>query len=119
MPNGSRQKEVQTRRETMKLTTKIILCMAPLAIALSPAAMADEFNQKTVFTFGQPVEIPGQILPAGTYVFKLADSTGNRHVVQVFTQAENHVYGTFLAIPDYRLRPSEKPIITFHERPAG
>jgi hypothetical protein len=84
----------------MKLTTKIILCMAPLAIALSPAAMADEFNQKTVFTFGQPVEIPGQILPAGTYVFKLADSTGNRHVVQVFNQAENHVYGTFLAIPD-------------------
>jgi hypothetical protein len=46
------------------------------------------------------VEIPGQILPAGTYVFKLADSTGNRHVVQVFNQAENHVYGTFLAIPD-------------------
>ncbi len=103
----------------MKLTTQIILSTAALAIALSPAATADEFNQKTRFTFGQPVEIPGQILPAGTYVFKLADSSGNRHIVQVFNQSEDHVYGTFLAIPDYRLRPSEEPIITFHERPAG
>jgi hypothetical protein len=29
------------------------------------------------------------------------------------------LYGTFLAIPDYRLRPAGKPIITFEERAAG
>jgi hypothetical protein len=103
----------------MKFATKMILLMAPVAIAFSPAARADESNQKTVFTFSAPVEIPGQILPGGTYVFKLADSSGNRHIVQVFNKEETHVFGTFLAIPDYRLRPSEKPIITFHERPAG
>jgi LPXTG-motif cell wall-anchored protein len=93
--------------------------MAPLFLTLSLAAVAGELNQKTVFTFSGPVEIPGQILPAGTYVFKLADSASNRHIIQVFNQGEDHVFGTFLAIPDYRLRPSEKPIITFHERPAG
>jgi len=98
---------------------KTMTRMAPLFLTLSLAAMASELNQKTVFTFSGPVEIPGQILPAGTYVFKLADSASNRHIVQVFNQSEDHVFGTFLAIPDYRLRPSEKPIITFHERPAG
>jgi len=29
-------------------------------------AAADDFDQKTVFTFSGPVEIPGQVLSAGT-----------------------------------------------------
>jgi len=37
----------------------------------------------------------------------------------VFDKEERRVLGTFLAIPDYRLRPSDKTIITFAERPAG
>jgi len=37
-----------------------------------------------VVTFSGPVEIPGKALPAGTYVFKLLDSQGNRNIVQVF-----------------------------------
>jgi hypothetical protein len=40
-------------------------------------------------------------------------------VVQVFNKDETHIYGTFLAIPDYRLRPTGKTIITFEERAAG
>jgi hypothetical protein len=82
-------------------------------------AKADEWDQKTVFTFSGPVEIPGQVLLPGTYVFKLADSLSDRNIVQVFNKKEDHLYGTFLAIPDYRARPSGKPIITFRERAAG
>ena len=59
------------------------------------------------------------MLAAGTYVFKLADSTSDRNIVQVFSKNEKHLYGTFLAIPDQRLRPAGKPIITFDEPPAG
>jgi hypothetical protein len=84
-----------------------------------PQAKADEWNQKTVFTFNGPVEIPGQVLEPGTYVFKLMDSMSDRDIVQVFNKNENHLYGTFLAIPDYRLKPTGKPIITFEERAAG
>jgi hypothetical protein len=82
-------------------------------------AAADDFDQKTVFTFSGPVEIPGQVLSAGTYVFKLADSSSDRNIVQVFNKDETHLYGTFLAIPDYRIKPAGKTIITFEERPAG
>src|SRR5882724_9882927 len=81
-----------------------------------PRATADESDEKTVFTFSGPVEIPGQVLPAGTYVFKLADSSSDRNIVQVYNKDETHLYGTFLAIPDQRLRPADKPIITFDER---
>jgi hypothetical protein len=40
-------------------------------------------------------------------------------VVQVFNKNEDHLVGTFLAIPDYRLTPTGKPVITFEERAAG
>jgi hypothetical protein len=82
-------------------------------------ATADDWDQKTIFTFSGPVEIPGQVLGAGTYVFKLADSSSNRNIVQVYSKNEKHLYGTFLAIPDARLQPAGKPIITFDETPAG
>src|SRR5277367_6625205 len=102
-----------------KLQTKIMLLIGLGAFVWLPGAHADEWNQKTVLTFNGPVEIPGQILPAGTYVFKLANSQSNRHIVQVFNKDENHVFGTFLAIPDYRFHPAEGSIIKFHERVAG
>src|SRR5580698_3864890 len=102
-----------------KLQSTIILLVTLGAFALSPGARADQRDQKTVFTFSGPVEIPGQILPAGTYVFKLAESRTNRHIVQIFSKDEKRVFGTFLAIPDYRLQVSDKTIITFSERPVG
>ena len=102
-----------------KLKILVTLVVGLGALSLLHTAKADEWNQKTVFTFSGPVEIPGQILPAGTYVFKLANSQANRHIVQVFNEAEDHVLGTFLAIPDYHLRPSSQPIIKFIERTSG
>jgi len=97
----------------------MILTVAVGALALLPAAKADPRNQKTVLTFSDPVEVPGQILPAGTYVFKLADTHAHRHIVQIFDKSQTHVFGTFIAIPDYRLHPADKTIIRFEERAEG
>ncbi len=99
--------------------------LAVMGSLLAPAVKADEWNQKTVVTFSGPVEIPGVhlpgwgILPAGTYVFKLLDSQSDRHIVQIFDKDESKVYATILAIPNYRLQPTSKTVITFAERPAG
>lgn len=95
------------------------LVCAGILLTMAPQARADAWNQRTIFTFSQPVEVPGQVLPAGTYVFKLLNSQSNRDIVQVFNKNETHIFGTFLAIPDYRLKPSGKTIITFEERAAG
>jgi hypothetical protein len=73
-------------------------------------------------TFDEPFEVPGvgaQTLPAGTYVFKLLDSASDRHIVQIFNQAEDHVFTTILAIPNYRLRSTGKTVLTFRERGEG
>ena len=95
-----------------------LVCLGVLG-AMMPRAKADESNQKTVFTFSGPVEIPGKVLLAGTYVFKLVDSQSDRHIVQIFSKDEKTVYATILAIPNYRLKATSKTVITFRERPAG
>ena len=80
----------------------MIFCLSLVALTFLPSAKADEWNRKTTVTFSAPVEVPGvgaQILPAGTYVFKIFDSLSDRHIVQIFNQAEDHVYTTILAIP--------------------
>ena len=99
-----------------------VLCLAALWVLVVPTAMADEWNRKTVITFNEPFEVPGvgaQILPAGTYVFKILDSQADRHIVQIFNKEQNHVFTTILAIPNYRLKTTDKTVITFSERPAG
>src|ERR1700722_15165065 len=96
----------------------MLACLCGLA-AVMPNAQADAWDKKTVFTFSGPVEIPGQVLPAGAYVFKLSDSPGSQNVVQVFDKSEKRVIGTFLTIADYRMQPAEKPLVTFEERAAG
>jgi len=93
-----------------------------VALAVSPAVKADEHDKRTIVTFSQSIEIPGvgqQFLPAGTYVFKLVDNLGDRDIVQVFSQDETHVYATILSIPNYRLKPTNKTVMTFRERAAG
>jgi hypothetical protein len=98
---------------------KALCCAAALTVALAPGARADEWNKKTILTFSGPVQVPGATLPAGSYVFKLADIPGNRHVVQVFDKDEKKIYTTLLAVPNQRPEPSDKPVILFSERATG
>jgi hypothetical protein len=97
----------------------LALVCAGIFAAILPQAKADVWNERTIMHFSGPVEVPGQVLPAGTYVFRLLNSTSNRDIVQIFNKDESHLYGTFLAIPDYRLKPAGKTIVTFEERANG
>jgi hypothetical protein len=99
--------------------------IALISAAIAPSAKADDWNKKTTITFSGPVEIPGvhlkgwSVLPAGTYVFKILNSQSDRHIVQIFNKDETAIYATILAIPNYRLKATDKTVVTFRERPAG
>jgi hypothetical protein len=96
-----------------------------MGAVFAPSAKADAWDRKTTMTFSAPVEIPGVhlkgwgVLPAGTYVFKILDSASDRHIVQIFNADETQCYATILAIPNYRMRATDKTVVTFRERPAG
>lgn len=105
----------------MRFTKALLLALSVLAIGLFllPKANAGQWNKKTKVTFSQPVEIPNQILPAGTYIIRLVDSDSNRSIVRIFNEDETEVLATILAIPNYRLHPAEETVLGFKERAAG
>jgi hypothetical protein len=105
------------------MTRNLLTSFAAIGLAASSlvpvAARADEWNKETILQFSAPVEVPGRVLPAGKYVFKLADSNSNRDIVQIFNGNQSRLITTILGIPDYRLEPTAKTDITFEERSAG
>ncbi len=99
---------------------KTAACAALLFVALSPRTVrADGWDKKTLMTFSDTVQVPGATLPAGTYVFKLAESNADRYIVQVFNEREDHIFTTALAIPDIHLTPKDETLVIFYEAPAG
>ena len=91
---------------------------ALLALPFSAAAQGPR-NQDTYFTFSQAVELPNKTLPAGKYLFQLADSPSNRHIVKVMSADRKQTHAMLLAIPYYSNdRPSDEPQVRFMETPA-
>lgn len=96
-------------------------CATALLAALTLNVAAQDFNtsERTFLTFSSAVELPGVTLPAGTYLFKLADSPSNRHIVQVFDQDERQLHATILAVPAERMEATGENVVTFRETVAG
>jgi hypothetical protein len=76
------------------------------------AANADEADQATTLTFSTPVEVPGQVLPAGSYLFKLADDGSDLNIVQVYNADGTKLYGSFQTIATDRLNPTDDTVVT-------
>jgi hypothetical protein len=97
---------------------KALCCAAVMTAMFAPGARADDYDKKTILTFSGAVQIPGKTLPAGSYVFKLAD-TSDRHIVRVFDKTEKTLIATLMARPNQRMEVTDKPVVMFSERPAG
>jgi hypothetical protein len=104
-------------------STKVLVtvfAMSLLVATFATAARADTtFSKRTVAKFSQPVEIPGQVLPAGSYTIELLESHGNRHIVRIFNVDRTKLIATVLTIPNRRLAPTGHNVITFSERPGN
>jgi len=105
----------------MKIQKLGVLMLGALLFC-SPFALrtkADGWDHKTIVTFSDYVEIPGQVLAPGTYVMKLADSPSYRHIVQFWTADGRELLATVFAIPNQRFETSDGSIFEFDERPAN
>src|SRR5579883_415158 len=95
----------------------VILSLMAIGLVYSLPAVATAWDKQTKVTFSEPVEVPGAILPAGTYEFVLAAPNQNKNVVQIWNADHTKLYTTFITINNYKLTPSEETVITFAERP--
>jgi len=102
----------------MKRVTLIAtaLVFAVLAV-LTTRVFAQDTNvhERSFITFSNTVELPGVTLPAGTYVFRLADIP-TRNVVQVLSQDEKKVMGQWLFVQAQRPMPTDDTVIMFKEK---
>ncbi|MGH9664776.1 MAG: hypothetical protein ACRD9L_10165 [Bryobacteraceae bacterium] len=73
----------------------------------------------TRLTVNEPIQVQDKLLEPGQYVFKLADSNSNRHVVQIFNGDQSQIIDTILAVPNYRLQPEGDSRFSFYETPPG
>jgi len=85
----------------------------------SPNARADAWDKKTVVTFNEPVEIPGKVLLAGTYVFSLEDTAGDRNIVQIWSKNDMRLIATITATPTERPEGANEVVFTFEKRRPG
>lgn len=89
------------------------------AILFAEVALhADERDQSTKLTFSMPMEIPGQFLPAGTYLFKVADPN-DVNLVQIFNADGSRLYATLQTISTQRPAPTRDAVVTLAEQPNG
>jgi hypothetical protein len=102
---------------TIRNLSTVILCLTLVCAVFPLAARADDWNQMTKMTFSGPVEIPGMVLPAGTYWFVLQNNWADRNLVQIFSADWSKVDATVITATSYRREPKAHTEIEFAERP--
>ena len=95
-----------------------MICLMLLGIFFVPKGRADLSDRKTIVTVKESIQVPGKVLPAGTYVFKLLDFN-NPTLVAIYNADETRLITTVQGISDSRTEVSDKTALQFEERPAG
>ena len=102
---------------------KRLISTSVLVVLVGAASGANAFtgtaDKRTYFTFSQPVALPGVTLPAGTYMFRLADETTTRKVIQVANKEGTQSFAMLHTVPVYRPDAPRDPEIRFMETAAG
>jgi hypothetical protein len=104
-----------------KMFTGTICLMLFGATFFVPKVRADESDKKTIMTVKEPIQVPGRVLPAGTYVLKLLDrNSSDRTLVAIYNADEMHLITTVQGIADYRMgTPPSEAILQLEDRPDG
>lgn len=104
------------KRVTLIAAAFVVAVLAMLTTRV--AAQDTNVHERTFMTFSNTVEMPGVTLPAGTYVFRLAD-TPSRNVVQVLTKDEKDIMGQWTFVQTQRNKVSDETVVMFKENREG
>jgi hypothetical protein len=101
----------------MRLLAAVVGGLVTLT-APAPAG-ATTFDDLAFMTFSGRVQVPGAMLDAGTYRFRLTNPSTDRNVIQVLSHDGSIVYAMFHTMPDARLNATDEPAVTWKETPVG
>src|SRR5262245_27190840 len=92
--------------------------LAVLVLGISGTAQAQPADKQTYFTFSAPVTVPGKTLPAGKYLFRIADVNSSRRVINILSGDGKKSMAMLLSIPNQAAKPPKDPEIRFMETSA-
>ena len=90
----------------------VVFGLALASLLVFSNAQASDLDQATKLTFSQSVQIPGQVLPAGTYWFEVL----TQNSVRVYNSDRSKLIATLLTNSAEVLTPSDKTTVTFADR---
>ena len=109
---------------TTPMAAAALIAAVLLAASTHVSAQGGTANKRTFLTFSGAVQVPGATLPAGTYVFRLANPNAQT-IWQVLDSREHRVFSTFYDVPRPRRttqdqnRAGGKPVVTMGETAQG
>jgi len=103
------------KRATIVKSIVTILFVLAVVLVL-PAVHADQWNQETKVTFNQPVQIPGRVLPAGTYVFVLPNNANENYEVRIFNSDHSELLATLFTAATARHQATSNTVFGLAER---
>jgi hypothetical protein len=92
--------------------------LAVLTLSIGGRAEAQPADYRTYFTFSAPVTLPGMTLPAGKYIFRLADPDSSRKVINVLSGDGKRSLAMLHTIPNQATRAPKDAEIRFMETSA-
>jgi len=94
------------------------LTLAVLTLSIGGRAEAQPADYRTYFTFSAPVTLPGVTLPAGKYIFRLADPDSSRKVINVLSGDGKKSLAMLHTIPNQAIKAPKDAEIRFMETSA-
>ncbi len=89
--------------------------------ATAPRARAQDADQPVEITFREAVRIPGQVLPAGTYVFKrqMEGAAADGNLIRISNEDGTRVIAFIQTLPVERKDATGNTVLTFVESSKG
>ena len=103
------------------MVSKVVafLTLAVLTLSIAGRAEAQPADYRTIFTFSAPVTLPGVTLPAGKYIFRLADPNTSRKVINVLSEDGKRSLAMLQTIPNQAMKAPKDAEIRFMETSAN
>ena len=99
-----------------------LACAFTLAAGLTAptvSAQGTNINREMALTFSSDVRVPGQVLPAGSYIFRIENPMTTSTYVRVTTGDRQESFGYFIVRRERMANRVEDATVRFHEASAG
>jgi len=106
----------------MKLTKCGLFLAGAFLLASSlnaTVARADDSAKQATVTIQAPQQVPGSVLPRGTYIFKQTGAQSGWLIVQIYSNDGSALVTTVLAYPNPKLASNGQNVVTYPANGSG